>query len=68
VLAYDVDNDKDHFVEVLDVHENEVDVYEIEMEDGTKITCSMDHKFLCKDKKMHTLRDILSQNLEIMCK
>jgi DNA polymerase-3 subunit alpha len=68
VLAYDIDNDKNHFVEVLDIHENKVDVYEIEMEDGTKITCSMDHKFLCKDKKMHTLRDILSQNLEIMCK
>jgi DNA polymerase III alpha subunit len=68
VLAYDVDNDKNHFVEVLNIHENEVDVYEIEMEDGTKITCSMDHKFLCKDKKMHTLKDIVSKNSEIMCK
>jgi len=68
VLAYDVDNEKNHFVEVVDIHKNKVDVYEIEMEDGTKITCSMDHKFLCKDKKMYTLRDIISHNLEIMCK
>jgi hypothetical protein len=68
VLAYDVENNIDHFVEVVDIHENEVEVYEVEMEDGTKICCSMDHKFLCGDKKMHTLRDIISQHLEIMCK
>jgi len=68
VLSYDVNNDKDHFVEVLNIHKNKVKVYEIEMEDGTKISCSMDHKFLCKDKKMHTLREIISQNLEIICK
>jgi hypothetical protein len=68
VLAYDIDNDKDHYVQVIDIHENEVEVYEIEMEDGTKISCSLDHKFLCEDKKMHTLREILKENLEIMCK
>lgn len=68
VLAYDIDNDKDHYVEVIDIHENEVEVYEVEMEDGTKISCSLDHKFLCEDKKMHTLREILKENLEIMCK
>jgi len=68
VLAYDVDNNKDHYVEVINIHENEVEVYEIEMEDGTKISCSLDHKFLCEDKKMHTLREILKENLEIMCK
>lgn len=68
VLAYDVKGDKDHFVEVLDIHKNKVEVYEVEMEDGTKISCSMDHKFLCKDKKMHSLREILMNDLEIMCK
>jgi DNA polymerase-3 subunit alpha len=68
VLAYDVDNDKDHYVEVVNIHQNEVEVYEAEMEDGTKISCSMDHKFLCQDRKMHTLREIISHNLEIMCK
>jgi len=68
VLAYDVENNIDHFVQVVDIHKNEVEVYEVEMEDGTKICCSMDHKFLCGDKKMHTLRDIISQRLEIMCK
>ncbi len=68
VLAYDIDNDKDHYVQVIDIHENEVEVYEIEMEDGTKISCSLDHKFLCEDKKMHTLREILKENLEMMCK
>ena len=68
VLAYDVDNSKDHYVQVVDIHKNKVKVYEVEMEDGTKICCSMDHKFLCDDKKMHSLKDILSNNLKIMCK
>lgn len=65
ILSYDVDNNKDHFVEVKNIYENEVEVYEVLMEDGTKISCSMDHKFLCSDKKMHTLRDILEKDLEI---
>ena len=64
----DVDNDTDHYVEILDIHSNEVEVYEVEMEDGTKISCSMDHKFLCEDKKMHPLKEIISQGLQIMCK
>lgn len=68
VLAYDVSGNKDHFVEIENVHENEVEVYEVEMEDGTKICCSLDHKFLCEDKEMHTLKEIFSKSLEIMCK
>jgi DNA polymerase-3 subunit alpha len=68
VLAYDVSGNKDHFVEIENVHENEVEVYEVEMEDGTKICCSLDHKFLCEDKEMHTLKEIFSKGLEIMCK
>jgi len=68
ILAYDVKNNKDHYVEVVDIHKNKVQVYEVEMEDGTKISCSMDHKFLCSDMKMHTLREIISQDLKIMCK
>lgn len=67
ILSYDVNNNKDHFVEVKNIYENEVEVYEVLMEDGTKISCSMDHKFLCGDKKMHTLKDILEKDLEIVC-
>jgi DNA polymerase-3 subunit alpha len=68
ILAYNIKEDKDHFVEVLQKHENYVDLYEIEMEDGTKIKCSMDHKFLCSDNKMHPLKEIISLNLGIVCK
>jgi DNA polymerase III subunit alpha len=60
--------DQDGFVEILDViNSGEKEVYEIEMEDGKTITCSIDHKFLCSDGKKHPLFEILDGNLEIMC-
>ncbi len=68
VLSYNVKNDKDHYVEVLNKYENKIEVFEVKFDDGKKIKCSMDHKFLCEDKKMHTLRDILGNNLGILCK
>jgi DNA polymerase-3 subunit alpha len=67
VLAYSVRDEKDHYVEVLDVHKNRKELYEVELEDGRKIKCSMDHKFLCEDKEMRPLRDIISQNHSIIC-
>jgi DNA polymerase-3 subunit alpha len=67
VKAYDKDNDEDHFVEVVNKHENHVELYEIEMEDGRKIKASMDHKFMCEDKKMHPLKEIILNKHQIMC-
>ena len=67
VKSHDVDNDKDHFVEVLGVHENEVELFEVEMENGSVIKCSMNHKFLCSDKKMRPLKEIISNGHSIVC-
>jgi DNA polymerase III subunit alpha len=67
ILAYHTVRDESHFVTVKGICEGEAEIYEIEMEDGTKIGCSMDHKFLCEDKKMHKLSDILCKDLPIMC-
>lgn len=66
VKAYDVENDKDHFVEVKNIYHNEVEVYEIEMEDGRTITASLNHKFLCADKKMYSLEEIIEKDLLII--
>lgn len=44
----------------------EQDVYEITLEGGKKVECTLDHKFLCKDLKKHTLKEILEQELEII--
>ena len=67
VLSFDVKNEKDHFVEVKDIHENEQELFEVEFEDGKVIKCSMDHKFLCSDKKMRPLREILLRKYEVVC-
>lgn len=66
IKGYDIDNNKDIFVEILDIYENNVELYEIELEDGRKIKCSMEHKFLCKDKKMHKLSKIIDKKLRII--
>ena len=67
VLSYDVDNDKDHFVEVANIHSNNVELFEVELEDGRVITCSLDHKLLCEDKKMRPLKEILLLNCGVLC-
>jgi len=68
VLAYDTENKKDHFVEVVDIHPNFVELFKIEFEDGRVIECSMDHKFLCEDGKMRAMKNILRGGHHIMCK
>lgn len=59
---------EDEFVEVVDIINNGVkEVIEVTIEDGKKILCTLDHKFLCEDGKVRPLIEILEQNLEIMC-
>lgn len=68
VLAYDVDNKKDHYVKVVDVHSNMVELFEVEFDDGGKIKCSLDHKFLTSSGKMMPLKDILLSGELILSK
>lgn len=57
----------DEFIPVLDIIDcGEQELYEITLESGSTITCTMSHKFLCSDGEKHTLSDILDQELEIM--
>lgn len=60
-------NDKeDHYVEVLDVIDTGVkEIYEVEASDGSIIRCTLDHKFMCGDKQMRSLREIIEKDLEI---
>ena len=65
VLAPDTEN-TDKFIEVIDIINNgEKELYEVEAEDGSKIRCTLDHKFLCEDGQMRPLYEILEQDLEI---
>jgi len=59
---------REEYIEVLDKYDHgEQEVFEITLDNGSNITCTMEHKFLCSDNKIHPLSEILLSNLEIMC-
>lgn len=66
VKSYDVSNDKNHFVKVLDVIRGKRGLYEIEIENGRKLRISFDHKLLCEDKVMRPLKDLLFGNYRVI--
>ena len=68
VLSYDRKEGRKHFTSVVDVHSNEACLYEVKLDDGSTIKCSLNHKFLCSDGEMHPLKEINDLGLEIMCK
>lgn len=60
------ENQNEIWVEVTDVHDNgEKDLVEVEMENGVKIKCTLDHKFRTKEG-MLPLEEIISRDLEIV--
>jgi DNA polymerase-3 subunit alpha len=62
------DDKNDHYVEVLDViNTGEKEIYEIELDTGDTLRCTLDHKIMCDDNQMRTLREIIEQDLDIMC-
>ena len=67
ILAFDVKTETNHWVKVLDKIESKAELHEVEFDDGRKIVCSLEHKFLCGDKKMRSLKEILEQGFDIVC-
>lgn len=61
VKAYDVAAQRDHYVEVTRTVESESELFEVVLEKGHVVTCSMDHKLLCADGVMRTLELILME-------
>ena len=66
IKAFNTENEQDHFVEIEEIYENEVELYEVELKDGRKIKASLKHKFLCEDMKMHALEKIIKKKLRII--
>jgi DNA polymerase III subunit alpha len=56
---------EDELVEVFETGEKEV--FEIELENGMIIKCTLDHKFICSDGVEHTVEEIMNNNLEVLC-
>lgn len=58
----------DEFVEVVDkIEQGEQELYEISLESGKTIQCTLNHKFLCENGEILPLSDILFLGLRIMC-
>lgn len=66
IKSYDVDNNNDHFVRVINIYNSRAELYEVEMEDGRKIKTSLKHKYLCEDFVMRPLRDIILLKKKIL--
>lgn len=65
--SYDVETCQvidDECVGVIDAGEQ--DVYEFTLSSGEIIKCTMEHKFLCSDYKMHSIKDIIELDMEIL--
>ena len=66
IKSYDTSSKTDCFVEVKEVYKSRAILYEIELEDGRKVKCSLKHKFMCEDYVMRPLADILKLNLKML--
>lgn len=66
IKAYDVAADCDHFVPVTHIYDKEAELFEVELMDGRKVTCSMDHKLLCEDNMMRPLSEVLAGRHNIL--
>ena len=54
------------YVQVLNKFDHGIqDVYEVELQRGGKIQCTLPHKFLCSDKKIRPLYEIVLNNHHI---
>lgn len=52
--------------ECIDIHENgDMDIYEIEFDNGMKESVTMDHKLLCADGEYHEVREIIDKGLDV---
>jgi len=56
---------EDKLVDVFKTGEK--DIYEVELENGTVLKCTLDHKFICKDGKKYSIQEIIDNDLEIIC-
>jgi len=54
---------EDDLVEVFETGEQEL--YEVELENGMVVKCTMEHKFYCSDGDPHTLKEIIEKDLDL---
>jgi DNA polymerase-3 subunit alpha len=53
--------------EIVDVFETgEKEIYEVELDNGMIIKCTLDHEFYCLDGQSHTVKEIMEKDLEVL--
>lgn len=55
---------EDDLIDVFPTGEKEV--FEVILDNGMTLQCTLDHKFMCSDNKIHTLKEIINEELEIL--
>ncbi len=65
VKAFDIKSKSEHFVEVVAIHKNKAILYEVNLENGKTIKCSMSHEFVCEDGKKRPLEEIIEAKFRI---
>jgi hypothetical protein len=66
ILAPEINGE--NYTEVLDKFDNgEQDVFEVTLESGKQICCTIQHKFLCENGEILPLWQILTKELRIIC-
>jgi DNA polymerase-3 subunit alpha len=67
VMSRDEQTGKNIFVEVVNLHNHGIqDLYEITLDTGAKVKCTMDHKFRTTDGRMIPLWQILEESCSIV--
>jgi intein/homing endonuclease len=67
IKSRDETTQKDVFVKIIDKHDHGVlELFEIELETGEKIRCTMDHKFRTTCGQMLPVWMIMEKNLNIV--
>ena len=53
---------------IINKYDNEQqELYEITLDSGKTITCTLEHQFLCQDHKKRPLLNIIQENYQILC-
>ncbi len=62
IKTYDIDKKLFYYDKVIDkINTGKQEIYEIELEDGSKLQSTLEHKFLCDDNNYRTLGEILNE-------
>lgn len=67
LVSYNADSKTYFQDEVVKIHPSgKREVYELELDNGNKISCTLNHKFLCQDGLYHEVKEILEKDLEMV--